>query len=151
MSWLGRNANAIEALAATVTALVAVAALIGVKFQLDETGRLQTAAAARDAYRGHLALAVTQPTFAAPQDTCALLQGETATSYVAFVDHLLYSAELMLATEVGWGPTFTDHLGAHTDYICSENGPVGDTTEVRSLLTQFKTGTCFATPICAAE
>jgi hypothetical protein len=42
----------------------------------------------------------------------------------------------MLTTDAGWGPTFTDHLGASADYICSENGPIGDTTEVHAFLVQ---------------
>lgn len=47
MSWLKRNAEAVEALAANVTALVAIAALIGVKFRLDETDRVQREQSAR--------------------------------------------------------------------------------------------------------
>jgi hypothetical protein len=151
MSWINRHAPAVEACAAAITACVAVAALIGVKIQLDEAERLLTAAAARDAYRGHLALAVTQPGFAAPLNTCSMLENETATSYVAFVDHLLYSVELMLVSETGWDPVFLDLLAPHTDYICSAAGPVGDTPEVRALLLQFRATSCPATPVCTAS
>lgn len=57
LSWISRNAASIEAAPAFVTAMVAVAALIGVKFQLDEADRLQKAQSAREAYRAHLPLA----------------------------------------------------------------------------------------------
>ncbi len=67
MSWLSRQAETIEAAAATLTALVAVAALIGVKFQLDETERLQKAQSARETYRAHLALAAPPQTLRSPR------------------------------------------------------------------------------------
>ena len=89
MSWFNRNAHAIEACAAMLTALVAVAALIGVKVQLDEADRLQREQSAREAYRAHLAMTATLPDFADPQDGCELLASPNGGSYVAFVDHLL--------------------------------------------------------------
>jgi len=70
MSWLKRNAGSVEAIAASVTVMVAVAALVGIKWQLDGAEQLQAAQSARDAYRAHLALAATIPDFAAPQDGC---------------------------------------------------------------------------------
>ena len=51
MSWWSRNAASVEAIAATVTACVAVAALVGVKRQLDTVEQQQQARSARDAYR----------------------------------------------------------------------------------------------------
>jgi hypothetical protein len=99
MRWLSCHAPSVEAVAATVTALVAVAALIGVKFQLDEADRLQKAQSAREA---HLALAATLPQFAQPGDACQLIQSDQAGAYSAFVDHLLYSAEQMLEVSEGW-------------------------------------------------
>lgn len=142
MSWFGKNAASIEAIAATITAMVAVAALVGVKFQLDEADLLQQSAAARDAYRGHLALAVTYPEFAQPNDSCALLVSEKSTSYAAFVDHLLYSAELMLVTESGWDPVFLEELAPHADYLCSMGAPAGDTAQVTALLAGFRAAQC---------
>ena len=41
MTWLARNAASIEAVAATVTALVAVGAMAGVFLQLNEADRMQ--------------------------------------------------------------------------------------------------------------
>jgi len=54
-------------------AVVAVAALVGIKLQLDATDHLQRTQIARDAYRAHLALATTHPDFARPADGCALI------------------------------------------------------------------------------
>lgn len=151
MSWLSRHAPTLEAGAACVTALVAVAALIGVKFQLDETDRLQKEQSAREAYRAHLAIATTLPAFARPQDACALIGSDQGGAYLAFVDHLLYSAEQMLSVSEGWETTFLDQLSVHEDYICAAFGPTGDTDETARLLGSFKNTTCPATPVCLAE
>lgn len=149
MSWLSRHAETIEAAAATLTALVAVAALIGVKFQLDETERLQKAQSARETYRAHLALAATLPNFAQPTDTCQLIQSDQGGAYRAFVDHLLYSAEQMLEVSDGWEDTFLKELAVHTDYICSADGPVGETEDTLRLIARFNSLSCPSTPICS--
>ncbi|MEM7734120.1 MAG: hypothetical protein AAF280_15240 [Pseudomonadota bacterium] len=148
MSWLRRNAEVVEALAASVTALVAVAALVGVKFQLDEADRLQREQSAREAYRAHLALAATQPDFAEPQDGCALIASPKGGAYVAFVDHLLYSAEQMLPLYPTWEASFLSELEVHGDLMCSAYAPIGEIPETEQLITTFQTQTCEATPRC---
>jgi hypothetical protein len=148
MSWLSRHAPSVEAVAATVTALVAVAALIGVKFQLDEADRLQKAQSAREAYRAHLALAATLPQFAQPDDACQLIQSDQAGAYSAFVDHLLYSAEQMLDVSDGWEETFLTQLAVHSDYICAADGPRGETKNTVRLISSFKNLSCPALTSC---
>lgn len=148
MKWWSRNAESIEAAAAVITALVAVVALVGIKVQLDTTERLQQAQSARDAFRAHLSLASTLPQFARPQDACALIESTDGGSYEAFVDHLLYSAEQMLAISEGWESTFLKELAVHSDYICSAAAPLGATDETVQLLTTFKTDQCPAQPTC---
>lgn len=148
MTWLARNAPSIEAVAATVTALVAVAALIGVKFQLDEADRLQKAQSAREAYRAHLALAATLPQFAQPADACELIHSNQAGAYISFVDHLLYSAEQMLDVSEGWEETFLAQLTAHSDYICAEGGPTGETEDTARLISRFKGLSCPTVTTC---
>ena len=148
MGWIGRNSSAVEAVAASITALVAVAALIGVKFQLDATAAHAREQAARDAYRGHLALAVAYPDFADPQDTCAMLVSPKAGSYAAFVDHMLYSAELTVVTDAGWNSVFMAEMAPHAPYLCSANAPQGDTVEISTLLTEFRDMTCAAITAC---
>ncbi|MEJ6479072.1 MAG: hypothetical protein QNL92_10370 [Octadecabacter sp.] len=148
MGWLGKHAPSIEAIAAALTAIVAVAALIGIKVQLDSADRLQLEAAARESYRGHLALAVANPAFAAPDDGCEMLVSNQAGAYAAFVDHLLYSAELTLDADSGWEAVFLDELAPHGDYLCATDAPMGDTPEIIALLTRFRTTACPATPTC---
>jgi hypothetical protein len=148
MSWWSRNAGSIEAGAATVTALVAVAALVGIKFQLDATDQLQQGQSARDAYRAHLSLASTLPQFARPEDACSLMSSKDGGSYEAFVGHLLYSAEQMLAIGEGWENTFLDELAVHTDYICSASSPHGATDETILLLSRFRADKCQVEPSC---
>lgn len=147
-AWFSRNAASIEAAAAAITACVAVVALIGVKVQLDAADNLQRSQSARDAYRSHLVLATTQPRFARPDDGCNLLAGDEAGAYVAFVDHLLYSAEQMLDTEPGWETTFTDALQPHSAYMCSAEAPAGSTPEMADFLTQFKETSCAGSVPC---
>ncbi|MFT4715944.1 MAG: hypothetical protein ACI861_000608 [Paracoccaceae bacterium] len=148
MSWLNRNGQGIEAIAASITALVAIGALFGVKFQLDENERQQRNVSARASYQSHLALAVANPDFAQPVGGCALLESNRALAYQAFVDHLLYSAEQMLAVEEGWEPVFLEHLVTHKDILCSANVLGGDTLALDNLLTEFKTTVCLKTPSC---
>ena len=149
MSWLKRNSESIEALAACVTALVAVAALIGVKVQLDENERIQRGTTAREAYLGHLTLATSKPEIAAPPDVCGLLQSDKSVSYVAFLDHLFYSAELMLEAEDGWAPVFVEHLQPHAALMCSEFSPLGDTPAMSNMIRQFQASECEAVQACS--
>ncbi|MGX9355363.1 hypothetical protein ACS3SW_09430 [Roseobacteraceae bacterium S113] len=148
MSWWGRHAESIEAAAAAVTALVAVAALVGVKLQLDANDALARAQSARDAYRAHLALAVAHPEYAAPLAGCDVMQTPQAGAYYAFVDHLLYSAEQMLEVGEGWESTYLELLAPHEAYLCSTDGPTGDTDVTARLLAQYRVTSCPATPAC---
>lgn len=142
MSWLKRNAESIEAVAACVTALVAVGALVGVSFQLEANDLLSRQQSARESYRSHLSLAASHPDFAAPRDACALLNSDRAGAYEAFVEHLFYSAEQMLAVEEGWQDTFEEKLVPHAAYLCMEDTARGDTPEMIKLLTTFRTSSC---------
>jgi hypothetical protein len=143
-----RHAPSIQSIATAVTALVAVAALVGVWFQIDANERIQQEQSARDTYRSHLALAVAHPTYAQPLNGCEMITSSEGASYQAFVDHLLYSAEQMLVTAKGWESTFLSDLEPHADYLCATVGPVGDTVETEVLLGQFKLDACPATPVC---
>ncbi|MEZ5752241.1 MAG: hypothetical protein R3D60_09850 [Paracoccaceae bacterium] len=148
MNWIRSNAPVIEAIAAALTALVAVAALAGVKVQLDRTDALQRAQSARDAFRAHLALSVEHPAFTDPTDACALLTSDRAAAYGAFVEHLLYSAEQMLAIDEGWEPTFTALLPPHAAYLCATDDLSTYTPPLDGILLRFQAGACPATPAC---
>jgi len=129
--------------------LVAVAALIGVKIQLDENERIQRATTAREAYLGHLNLATNRPDFAEPQDVCTLLQSDKSASYLAFLDHLFYSAELMLEAEDGWEPIFIDRLEPHSQLMCSALAPAGDTNAMSKMIRDFQAAECSDVPACS--
>lgn len=148
MSWLVRHATAIQTISAALTALVAVAALIGIKVQLDASDQVQRAQSAREAFRSHLALATGLPAFAAPADGCGLLAADQGGAYVAFVDHLLYSAEQMLAVQDGWEASFMEELQPHAAYLCSPGAPQGDTDEMAALLGRFRQTACAGQPAC---
>ena len=51
-SWIKTNASALEAIGVVLTALVALVALVGVKYQVDATAKLQQAQTAREICRG---------------------------------------------------------------------------------------------------
>jgi len=148
VSWLRRNADAVEAAAAVVTALIAVVALVGIKLQLDAADRLQRAQSARDAFRAHLALSVNNPGFTAPDDACALLATAQGPAYSAYVEHLLYAAEQMLSVAEGWDPVFNAHLQPHTAYICQFVTMNDYDTDLAGVLAQFQSDQCPVEPIC---
>lgn len=148
MTWIARHTSTIEAVAAAVTALVAIAALVGITVQLDEADRVQKEQSARDAYRAHLALAASLPKFSRPQDVCFLLNSDDGGAYMAFVDHLLYSAEQMLAVAEDWEPTFVAQIDPHIDYICAPIAPQGATKETARMLSRIRQSSCPAQPTC---
>lgn len=148
MNWLSRNAEAVEAAAAVATALVALAALFGVGFQLWAADELSREQSARDAYRSHLALAVSHPEFAQPKDSCALATGPNAGGYIAFVDHLLYSAEQKLGVAEGWDNTFLDALEPHANVLCTWRSTIDATPELETMLTRFRAEACASAPPC---
>jgi hypothetical protein len=148
IDWLKRNAAAIEAVAATLTALVAVLALVGIKLQLDAADRLQRAQSARDAFRAHLVLSVERPAYAYPADACALLISAEGPAYGAFVEHLLYSAEQMLSVDPDWGRVFAGQLEPHAAYLCSFDDLSDYEPALVAVLTRVQAEHCPTTPAC---
>ena len=149
MTWLSRNAPSVEAVAASVTALAALAAIVGVKYQLDAADTAARAQSARDAYRSHLALSVANPDLALPTNACTLIKGPKSGAYTAFVDHLLYSAEQMLEVGEGWEATFSEALDPHVTYICSDYTSTGSTNRVETLVRQFRAANCEMASKCS--
>ena len=141
MRWLKENAPSIEALAALITALVAVAALIGVKLQLDANANLQATQSARDIFREHLTLSIANPEFANP-DVCALVTSEQAPAYNAFVEHLLYTSEQILATQSDWDAAIAERIAPHTQYFCTSDDWQGYTTDVSNLISDIRAQHC---------
>jgi hypothetical protein len=147
-TWLMRNAEAIEAASAALTAVVAVVALVGVIWQVRAASDIQAQQSARDAYRNHLALAVTVPNLSEPEDACALIEGEQAAAYDAFVSHLLYAAEQMLDQKPDWESTFRQDLEPHLDYLCTYQDDLLTDGELNRVLSDIAAKQCPATPPC---
>jgi hypothetical protein len=147
MEFLNRNAAAIQALGAILTVALALAALIGVKLQIDAAETLQRSQSARDIYREFLSLSVNKPEFAQP-DFCAIQNSPQEAAYESYVEYLLYTAEQVTDVEPGWSPVFEQLFKDHTNFICSIADPSGYAGEVAALITNFKTQNCPVSSAC---
>ncbi len=147
MKWLARHAAPLEALAALITACVALAALIAIPWQIRATANLQAEQSARDIYREFVALSVQKPQFAEP-DYCALKeQPERLTAYRFYVEYLLYTAEQVAEISDDWVPVMAGHLDQHTAFICDNTDWHGDTDRIKGLIT-IQRAHCTADPVC---
>jgi hypothetical protein len=118
LAWIERHATAVQAFTGILTMLVAIAALFGVKAQIDASARLQREQSARDIYREYLSLTVARPEFARP-DYCAIADGPQEAAYEAYVDYLLYTAEQAISADPGWRISFARQLDNHQLYLCA--------------------------------
>ncbi len=139
--WLDRHASAIQAFAALATLGVAIAALIGIKVQIDASARLQQEQSARDIYREFLNLSVGKPEFADP-DYCAIKESAQAGAYENYVEYLLYTSDQLLSVSPDWEPTLSEHLTAHREYLCGPADWSDDSSEVQGLMARFKAKQC---------
>jgi hypothetical protein len=139
--WLESRAKALQALAAIVTILTAVAALIGVKVQIDANARQQREQSARDIYREYLNLSIAKPEFSNP-DYCAIRGSASEGAYEDYVEYQLYTAEQVLAAMPDWQPTLAERLVPHRELLCSENDWSGEVPQVQSMIRRFKAKQC---------
>lgn len=148
LAWLENHEKPIKALMAITTALLTIAALIGIKVQLDGAARIQREQSARDIYREYLNLSVQKPEFAAP-DYCALVTSNQFAAYQAYVDYLLYTGEQVLSVDPAWGPTIDNALEAHAAYFCAaeEDGAYPD-ADVQALVTKLQEAKCVKVKSC---
>lgn len=150
MSWLRQNADALQALAAIATLLVALGALIGVKVQIDATDRLNKQQSAREIYREYLSLSITNPAFSAP-NYCALETGPPATlnGYSNYLEYTLYTAELMMQADDGWDSTFQGIFDTHTAALCADEiDPDAYDPAILPLLSKYTPTYCATQPSC---
>ncbi len=141
MQWLNRNGNAVQAMAGTLTALIAIAALIGVKVQIDANERAQREQSARDIYREFLNLSISQSKFSAPQ-YCAMVGTVDEPGYDNYIQYLLYASEQILASFPEWEATMASHMRGHREVFCSENDWTGDTQAVQAMIKRFQAKNC---------
>lgn len=146
MNWLEQNNKAIQAIAAIITATVAVLALVGVKLQVDASYRVQREQSAKEIYRELLNISIANPDFTGP-DYCALKQTPKLAAYESYVDYVLYTAEQVIDMDASWSETMEQHLEAHSAYLCSRETE-GSSPAVEALLRSFKDKNCKAVAAC---
>ena len=83
--WIKANAAALEATGALLTAFVALAALIGVKLQIDAGERIQKAQAAREIYREYLNITIQNPKLSIAK-YCTIDSAKDRAAYETYVE-----------------------------------------------------------------
>ena len=141
MQWLKRHTAALQAVAAIITAMAAVSALVGVKLQIDASAQLQREQSARDIYREFLNLSIARPEFADP-DYCAIQGTDREGAYENYAEYMLYTAEQLLAASPQWQATITDHFAAHRELLCRPSDWSDDSPAVKALVVRFRAAQC---------
>lgn len=113
-----RHVQLLQVFSAVITAVAAVLALIVVPWQIHSADRIQQAQSARDIYRDFLNLTVQKPDVAST-DLCNANDRQIRIAYEAYVDHLLYTAEQVLAVSKEWRPPMQTQVDRHRAYLCS--------------------------------
>lgn len=139
--WIETRAKALQAMAAIVTMTAAVAALVGVKVQIDANARQQRKQSARDIYREYLNLSISKPDFSNP-DYCALSGTAIKGAYEDYVEYLLYTSEQVLSAMPDWEPTLSARLVSHKELLCGETDWSEETPAVRTMIGRFKAKQC---------
>jgi len=147
MAWLARNSSALQALAALLTVAVAIAALIGIKLQIDASYRVQREQSAKEIYRELLNISIANPDLAAP-DYCALKKSPRFSAYQAYVDYVLYTAEQVIDMDDSWTLTIERQLESHSAYLCSDDAPDENAPAVEALLKSFRSHACKTQAAC---
>ncbi|MGB0798574.1 MAG: hypothetical protein ACPGRD_04580 [Planktomarina sp.] len=147
MNWLRRNADVLEGIGAILTALVAVAALIGVKVQMDANARVAEAQSARDIYRGFLALSIDNPDLADP-GTCPQFTPAREVAYAHYFEYMLYTAEQVIRMDSDWETSFDLVLENHLQMICSTDNWAGYTNGVQLMIARTRAAQCSQVSAC---
>lgn len=140
LGWIERNNKSISAISAVLTAVLALAALIGIKVQIDGAARIQQEQSARDIYREYLNLSVQKSEFAAP-DYCTIAKSNQLAAYQAYVDYLLYTGEQVLSVDPDWNETIDSALKPHAAYLCDESETYPD-ADVEVLVGRLRAKEC---------
>jgi hypothetical protein len=147
LAWLEKHSSAVQALAGILTLLIAIAALVGVKYQIDASYDTQREQSARDVYREFLNVSISNPDFAQP-DYCGLSASPKRASYESYVDYLFYAAEQSLEMDPKLRSVFDSHLEPHATYLCSAEGPSDYEGLTKTMLEEFKTANCAGAKAC---
>jgi hypothetical protein len=147
LEFFNRNAGAVQAISAVLTVLLALGALIGVKFQIDAAEKLQRAQSARDIYREYLNVSMSKPEFARP-DYCNLSKTSQAVGYEQFVEYLLYTAEQTISVDPDWEATFSEAFKDHVSYLCALDDTTSYAEPVAKILSDFQKTGCTHVKTC---
>ncbi len=123
--WLGANHQSIQALAAILAGILAIGTVVGVKWQIDATARLQKEQSARDIYREYLNISMARPEFAQP-DYCKIAGSPQYPAYESYMAYMLYTAEQVFALGEGWRQVMQSDLEPHAAYLCSRDYSADD-------------------------
>lgn len=141
LNWFDKHGSAIQGIGTIATAFIAMAALVGVKLQIDAGAKSQQEQSARDIYREFLNLSISKPEFAEP-NYCAIKASPQYSAYLNYVEYLLYTSEQMLAVSPGWEPALAEHLAAHEQYICGAKNWSDYPENVRAMVERFRIKAC---------
>jgi hypothetical protein len=145
--WFSRHAAAIQSIGTILTALIAIAALVGVKWQIDASARIQQEQSARDIYREFLSLSISRPEFSQP-NYCAIRSTPQAPAYESYVEYMLYTAEQLIHVAPDWTPVFESYLSDHRVFICQTEDWNGYTEAVSTLIDAYRARACSAKTEC---
>jgi hypothetical protein len=138
---LQHHAPAIQAVCAMVTVLLTLAAVIGVKLQIDASARQQREQSARDIYREYLNLSIARPELADP-DYCKLIGGPQQEAYLSYVEYLIYTSEQLLASDPDWESGLGVRLDDHRQHLCQIEDWSPYTPAVQGMMTRFQAKNC---------
>jgi hypothetical protein len=146
--WLADNHHSIQACAAILAALLAIATVAGVKWQLDAAARLQKEQSARDIYREYLNISISKPEFSQP-DYCEISKSKQFAAYESYVAYLLYAGEQVVVLGAGWPEVMGAEMERHSAYLCStEYQPLDYDATIRWLVNGVQRKQCKAVKPC---
>lgn len=147
MNWLNKHSHALQALGALMTAVVAIAALIGVKWQLDSQERVAQSQLALETYRSFIALSIAHPQYSDP-GMCPEFSAAESVAYGDYLEYLLYTAEQVTASDDAWVTTFEGALEPHLATLCATADWGGYDPIVQSIIQRTRTANCGMMPEC---
>lgn len=149
--WLGKNHQSIQASAAILAALLAIATIAGVKWQMDAAARLQNEQSARDIYREYLNISISRPEFAQP-DYCTLSESPQFAAYESYVAYLLYAGEQVLVLGEGWPDVMQGEMERHAGYLCSADyQPTDYDPAVAEVVSRVRAEQCVKLTRCSIQ
>lgn len=148
-TWLDKNTNALQGLGAVITALAALAALIIIPLQINAAEKIQRRQAARDLYRGLIAMTIERPALATA-DYCTIAGADAVTAYTSFVELMLYTGEQVMAVHPeDWRDPLMAMLADHRNYFCASDDWAGHDAAIQQIIYDLR-ASCPAPALCTS-